>query len=663
MRRFAAALLTGLLAVGAAPAFAADVPLPATVLSSTVSDEAVTFEVLVPDVPSELDAKAFTSKVTVGAEELPSTMTITDLAAAPVHKVLLAIDASGSMSGTGILAAQRAAKAFVAAAPADLQIGLVTFAQKAQLVVKPTTSRASILTGIASLKARGDTALYDAIILAAKSAGTAGDRSILVLSDGADTDSKADLAQTAAQLQQLGVRANFVAFRTSKAQVSTLNDLARAGSGQVLAAKDAASLTSIYAAAATARPATLRIVAKIPAILRGLTSTFALSIAAGNFTSPLTADVNVPASTPPTSTSSSASASSEPQPTTAPASSPATPATQVSTGLQFTLDPVLIGIGLGVLAALLLLIYLLFDTSDREHRRRMQQVLADSVNPQGLRGGTPLDGEPKATNKEGVIGTFVKRMLHRDKRNDQLAAALDGAQIKMSPSDWIMLRSLFAIAFGLLFGSIAAPWILTALVGAVVGWLAPQQYLVFQRNRRRREFEHGLPDVLMMIAGSLRAGFSLEQAVASSADQGGSEVAAQLRRAIQEVRLGGTLEESLERVAIRTDSEDVRWVVTALRIQRKSGGNLAELLSTAAATVRERGVLAREVRSLTAEGRMSAYILIALPIGLFAFLYATRRDYLEPLWTTSTGMLLGLGGIGLLIVGWAWMQKMIKVEV
>lgn len=208
-----------------------------------------------------------------------------------------------------------------------------------------------------------------------------------------------------------------------------------------------------------------------------------------------------------------------------------------------------------------------------------------------------------------------------------------------------------------------APWLLTGLVGAVLGWLLPQRYLEFQRSKRRRAFEAGLPDVLMLIAGSLRSGFSLEQAVASASDQTGSEVAAQLRRAIQEVRLGGTLEESLERVAIRTQSEDVRWVVTALRIQRKSGGNLAELLTTAAMTIRERGALAREVRSLTAEGRLSAYILIGLPIGLFVFLFATRRDYLEPLWTTSTGIMLLVGGLSLTVVGWLWMQKMVKVEV
>ena len=120
---------------------------------------------------------------------------------------------------------------------------------------------------------------------------------------------------------------------------------------------------------------------------------------------------------------------------------------------------------------------------------------------------------------------------------------------------------------------------------------------------------------------------------------------------------------ALTRVAERVDSPDFAWVVNALRIQRRSGGNLAELLSTAARTVRERGQLKREVLALTAEGRLSAYVLIGLPVGLFAFLGLTQPEYIAPLWSTSLGIMLSIVGLAMLAIGWFIMSRMVKVKV
>lgn len=111
------------------------------------------------------------------------------------------------------------------------------------------------------------------------------------------------------------------------------------------------------------------------------------------------------------------------------------------------------------------------------------------------------------------------------------------------------------------------------------------------------------------------------------------------------------------------DSSDFRWVVTALRIQRKSGGNLAELLITVSHTVRQRAQMGREVAALTAEGRLSAYVLIGLPLVLFAFLMLTQPAYLEPLWKTTMGLMITGVGVVMLIVGWLLMKKLVQVEV
>lgn len=653
MRRHTAALLSGLLLAfaGTAPVFAADAPLPATVTSTTVTGDEVTFAVALPDVPDELNASSFTATVRIGDTDVPAEVTVTDLAAATRRTAMLAIDSSGSMAGTGISAARAAAKAFVAAAPADLYIGLIAFAESARLIVEPTRNHATLTRGIDNLRAGGDTTLYDAVKKAALAIGTTGDRAILVLSDGADTQSRETLASAMKALSTSGVRADFVAFRTNDSERSTLASLARAGGGHVLAATDEQALTSIYSAAATARPATLTIVATVPAELRADTVTFALDVAAPGYIAPLAATAVMAGSATPSTT---ASASAAPTPS---ASTPAT-----NEPVQAPFDPVLAGIAAAAIAAFALVIALFFSNGEREHQKRMQQVIADSVNPQGIRGGLVTEtAAPKVAH--GTIGTAIATFLNRAKRAERLTAELDGAGITMPPSDWVMLRLLIAITAGLALAFSGSLWFILAPLGFIMGYLAPHQYLVIQRGRRRRAFEAGLPDVLMIIAGSLRAGFSLEQSIAASADQAGSEVSEQMRRAISEVRLGGTLEEALERVANRTGSDDVRWVVTALRIQRRSGGNLAELLTTAANTVRERGALAREVKALTAEGRLSAYILIGLPVFLFGFLYFSRRDYVQSLWTTATGGMLSVAAIALMVVGWVWMQRMIKVEV
>src|SRR6185369_16920917 len=133
---------------------------------------------------------------------------------------------------------------------------------------------------------------------------------------------------------------------------------------------------------------------------------------------------------------------------------------------------------------------------------------------------------------------------------------------------------------------------------------------------------------------SLQTGFSLPQAVDAAASNGQQPMAGELSRALAEARLGAPLEDGLDRVAYRMDSRDLQWTVMAVRIQRQVGGNLSEVLQTTAKTMRDRAAMRRQVRALSAEGRLSAYILIALPLGLTAFLFLTRRSYLSLLWTT-----------------------------
>jgi tight adherence protein B len=165
------------------------------------------------------------------------------------------------------------------------------------------------------------------------------------------------------------------------------------------------------------------------------------------------------------------------------------------------------------------------------------------------------------------------------------------------------------------------------------------------------------------MAGSLQAGLSLTQGMDTIVREGAEPVAGEFRRALVEARLGIQIEDGLEGIAARMQSDDFRWTVMAIRIQREVGGNLSELLLSVAATLRERDYLRRQVKSLSAEGRFSAYILLALPPGIMLYEFVTNPSYIHPLVSTPIGFLM-LGAMAAMMgIGGFMMKRMIKLEV
>jgi Flp pilus assembly protein TadB len=181
--------------------------------------------------------------------------------------------------------------------------------------------------------------------------------------------------------------------------------------------------------------------------------------------------------------------------------------------------------------------------------------------------------------------------------------------------------------------------------------------------RRRASFGEQLPDMLQLIASALRAGFSLAQAIDAVVREDVQPIAGEISRALGEVRLGGNLEDGLDAVANRMDSDDLRWTVTAIRIQQGVGGNLAEILLTIAGTIRERAFLRRHVRALSAEGRLSAYVLVALPVVIGIWLFVSASQYMRPLYTTPIGELMLGAAIVLVVLGAFWMRHMINIKI
>ena len=243
----------------------------------------------------------------------------------------------------------------------------------------------------------------------------------------------------------------------------------------------------------------------------------------------------------------------------------------------------------------------------------------------------------------------------------RIALGLDQAGMRLRPHEWVLLRASAAItAAAVLF--VAIGWI-GLVVGLLVGWLVTGLYRSLRADKRTAAFGDQLPDALQLVIGSLRSGFSLSQALDAMVRESPAPLSEEFGRALAEHRLGAELSDALEDAAKRVRSEDLDWAVLAVRIQREVGGNLAEVLQTTVNTIRDRGRLRRHVRSLSAEGRLSGWILVGLPIVLGTFMFTFRREYLRPLYTEPVGILMLLIGVALLAVGIVWMGRTVRVEV
>jgi tight adherence protein B len=240
---------------------------------------------------------------------------------------------------------------------------------------------------------------------------------------------------------------------------------------------------------------------------------------------------------------------------------------------------------------------------------------------------------------------------------------LTRAGISLAPSEWLLAQAGIAFATALLFVLLGMNPVIAVILAVVVGPLLGHLFLSVRASRRRAAFVAALPDTLQLVSGSLSAGYSLAQSLNGVVDQGEQPIAGEFGRALAESRLGVPIEKTLEGVAERMDSEDFRWVVLAIQIQHKVGGNLAEVLMTVANTMRERVQLHRHVRALSAEGRLSAYILGGLPVLFALYLFAARGEYLRPLYTTKPGVAMIVTAFVLFALGAFTMKKMVKVEV
>lgn len=323
-----------------------------------------------------------------------------------------------------------------------------------------------------------------------------------------------------------------------------------------------------------------------------------------------------------------------------------------------------VGLGLGALAAALgaYSIASLFSKDESG----LDDVLQAYSDPYGAQGGAAVGDEEKSSFTKNL---FVKRAVEITEGIAERQGALERAEAMLERADMPLRAGEALTAYaGIIFGSLAVGILLIGgivglLIMGIVGVLAPPAVINFLANKRKKAFLSQLPDTLQLLSSTLKAGYSFMQGVEAVSHEVEDPMGGELRRIVTEAQLGRPLEEAMDASAQRMDSDDFAWAVMAVKIQREVGGNLSELLMTVADTMTARERLRRDVAALTAEGKMSAIVLGVLPILLGMAMWAMNKEYINTLFTDSLGKVLLGGSVTAALAGFAWMKKIINIEI
>ncbi|WP_203335396.1 type II secretion system F family protein [Nocardioides limicola] len=625
--------LTGLLGLIALTFGLSSPALAATI--NHIGPEGDEVQVLV-GVPAGVDVDLDGVAASIGGQDVAARAVLASDTTDLVRTTVLAIDVSNSMAGARIEAAARAAQVYLDTVPSDLRIGIVTYARDVTRALEPTTDRAAARAVIDGLELQRQTALYDGIIEAVAMAGDDGARSVLVLSDGRDT-TDTELAAPLAAITDARVHVDVVTLEFTGRGAAPLRDLAAAGGGAVIDA-DSNNLERTFTAEAESLGRQVLVTAAVPSGVGEQAEVTVLLPAAGG-------DLRVTAFGQVRPAVDAEPPAPPPVAGTGGFAWPAVSATWMYAGVG--------ALGVGMLG---LLIAVMVGS------RPQPASVEDRIGAYAVAGGGAGATEHVAFGDQ-ARGAATK-MLNRNKGLEaKVNARLVAAGSAMKPAEWILMHGGIAIgaAFvGFLLGGGSFLWLIVFLaIGALVPWV----WLGLKRSRRLNKFQAALADTLQMIAGGLQAGLSITQAIDAVVKEGNEPISGEFKRVLIENRLGVPLEAAMDDVAARMQSKDFAWVVMAIRIQREVGGNLAELLLTVAGTLREREYLRRQVKTLSAEGRLSAWVLGGLPPLFLVYLTLTQWEYVNVLFTDIRGIVMLVGGSLWLAIGAFWMSKLVKVEV
>jgi tight adherence protein B len=549
--------------------------------------------------------------------------------------VVLAVDRSESMRGQALRDATAAAREFVATKGAADRIEVVAFGRQAVTLKRFSTTTTDADAALAGLAAddRGGTALWDAVVRSAKALGheRGSGRVIVVVTDGKDVSSSAGFAQAvgAAHRAHAGVYA--IGVQGADFDPQPLRDLASQTGGAYLQATSTAQLTRLYDSIGRTLAGTWQL-SYSTAARPGDRLRLAVS-AGGALGSPL--ELTVPRSG-----------------AAAPAARPSLLPRSVWTS---ALAPVVLAGGVGAIV----LLALRFLVAARRGSW-LDARLAPHLAPTHTAARRRRRGQGRRPLLRGLF-TATEGALKDARPFLAMQRLLTRADVPLLASEllYVCVGVAILVAIVTAVSGVAAPIVLVLMLAAgalPIGWVARKG------RSRMKAFDNQLPDLLITIAASLKAGHSFRHAIQAVVDDGAEPAAREFRRVLSDTRLGRPMDDALADMGERIGSKNLSFVLTSVSIQRQIGGSLAGLFDMVADTVRQRQQFARKVRSLTAMGRMSAYVLGALPFAMAVMITLISPAYMAPLWHTSTGHMMVGTALGMLLVGAAFLRKIVSFK-
>ena len=269
----------------------------------------------------------------------------------------------------------------------------------------------------------------------------------------------------------------------------------------------------------------------------------------------------------------------------------------------------------------------------------------------------------------------LNRVVEQRDFGANLARDIARADLKLKPSEFLLIWAASTLAIPV-FMIVLSPFItafgspLMWLIGALIGFFIPRFWLNRRKGGRLNAFNKQLPDTITLIANALRAGSSFLQAIELVVRESRPPISTEFGRVIREVNLGLPFDQALENMVRRVKSDDLELMATAISIQHQVGGNLAEILDSIAYTIRERVRIKGEIRTLTAQQRLSGYVVGFLPIGLAGFLFIAAPGFMDPMFANPPGIaglpagviILIFGGI-MMFIGFMLIRRIVDIEV
>ncbi|HET7567145.1 MAG TPA: type II secretion system F family protein [Gaiellaceae bacterium] len=548
--------------------------------------------------------------------------------------VVLAVDRSESMRGAPLAAAAAAAQAFVAAAGPGDRFEVVAFGKDAVPLTRFSGVGADADAALGGLVAdtRSGTALWDAVVRAATALRRtpASGRVIVVATDGKDVSSSATFAAAVAAAHRAHAAVYPIGIGGADFDPAPLRELAAATGGTYVQAASSAELALLFDRIGrtlahtweldyqtAARPGD-RIRLRVAA--DGATGGRTLTLASGG----------------------------------APARSAARPALLPASAWNSHLGPFLLAGAVGLLV-LLACGFVLVARSGSWLQARISPHLGPArVVPKRRRS---RDGRPFLRG----LFSVTEHALSGSRPFDALQRLITRADLPLLAAEllYLCLGAGFVVA---VLTSVAGVPTLFVLLATVAGAALPVLWVRRKAAQRIKAFDNQLPDLLITIAASLKAGHSFRHAIESVVEEGAEPAAREFRRVLTDTRLGRPMDDALAEMGERIGSKNLSFVLTSVSIQRQIGGSLAGLFDMVAETVRQRQQFARKIRGLTAMGRMSAYVLGALPFGMTAIISLVSPSYMQPLWHTGTGHALVGVALAMLATGAVVLKKIVSFK-